>query len=77
MRLRTRPPLLIYLLACLLALLNAMPLYRPSNNRALPLYRCRGSMERTKAVCSRFWCQKGGERMKIAYNITAGDDRGP
>ena len=34
--------------------LDAMPLLRPSSNRALPLYGCRGSMERTKAVCSRF-----------------------
>ena len=54
-----------------------MRLQRPSNKRALPLYGCRGSMERTKAVCSRFQRQKGGERMKIACNVTAGEDRGP
>ena len=56
--------------------LDASPLYRPSNNRALPLYRCWGYMKRTKAVCSRFQCQKGEKRMNIAYNLTAGQDRG-
>ena len=54
-----------------------MPLQRTSNNGELPLYGCRGCMERTEAVCSRFSCQKGGERIKIAYNFTAREGREP
>ena len=34
--------------------IDPMPLQRPFNNRALPLYGCCDSLERTKAVCSRF-----------------------